>query len=107
MFVASKWIEGGDLREAIEEIFSLKDKAVPVKAIVDNKSTIDAIHSTAPVEHKNLRRDVARIKQMLNTKEIHAVTWCPGNEQLADSMTKRTPSSFNLMKVLKSGRRKK
>ena len=93
------------LREVIEEVFNLRDKSVPVKAIVDNKSTVDAIHSTAPVEDKKLRRDVARIKQMLNTKEIQSVSWCPGKEQLADCMTKRTASSFNLMKVFKSGRR--
>ena len=93
------------LREVIEEIFKLKDKAVPVRAIVDNKSTVDAVHSTAPVEDKKLRRDVARIKQMLNTKEIRSVTWCPGREQLADCMTKRTASSFKLMQVMKSGRR--
>ena len=93
------------LREVIEEIFNLKEKAVPVKAIVDNKSTVDAIHSTAPVEDKKLRRDVARIKQMLNMMEIKSVSWCPGREQLADCMTKRTASSFKLMQVLKSGRR--
>ena len=93
------------LREVIEEIFNLRDKTVPVKAIVDNKSTVDAIHSTAPVEDKKLRRDVARIKQMLSSKEIQSVSWCPGKEQLADCMTKRTASSFKLMKVFKSGKR--
>ena len=93
------------LREVIEEIFNLKDKEIPVKAIVDNKSTVEAIHSTAPVEDKKLRRDVARIKQMLSLKEIRSVSWCPGKEQLADCMTKRTASSFNLLQVLKSGRR--
>ena len=72
---------------------------------MDNKSTVDAIHSTAPVEDKKLRRDVARIKQMLNTKEIRSVSWCPGKEQLADCMTKRTASAFNLLEVFESGRR--
>ena len=91
-------------REVIEEIFNLKDKAVPVKAIVDNKSTVDAIYSTAPLEDKKLRRDVARIKQMLNRKEIRSVSWCPGREQSADCMTKRTASLFNLMQM-KSGRK--
>ena len=93
------------LREVIEEIFKLKEKAISVRAIVDNKSTVDAIHSTAPVEDKKLRRDVARIKQMLNTKEIRSVSWCPGKEQLADCMTKRTASAFNLLEVFESGRR--
>ena len=89
------------MREVIEEVFNLRDKSVPVKAIVDNKSTVDAVHSTAPVEDKKLRQDVARIKQMLNTKEIQSVSWCPGKEQLADCMTKRTASSFNLLRVFK------
>ena len=92
-------------REVIEEILNLRDKSVSVNTIVDNKSTVDAIHSTAPVEDKKLRRDVARIKQMMSSKEIQSVSWCPGKEQLADCMTKRTASSFKLLKVFKSGRR--
>ena len=79
-------------------------KETHVNAIVD-KSTVDAIHSTAPVEDKKLRRDVAGIKQFMNLEEIRSVSWCPGKEQLADCMAKRTSSDFNLMQVLKSGRR--
>ena len=52
----------------------MKEKAVPVKAI--NKSTVDAIHSTASVEDKKLRRDGDRIKQMLIMMEIKSVFWC-------------------------------
>ena len=71
----------------IKEIF--KEKAVPVKTIIDNKLTVDAIHSTAPVEDKKLRRNVARIKQMLIMMEIKSVSWCPGREQVAGCMTKK------------------
>ena len=94
---ASKLIKKVNSRES-------EDKEIPANAIVD-KSTVDDIHSTAPVEDKKLRRDVAKIKQMMNLKEIRSVSWCPGKEQLADCMTKRTASSFNLLQVLKSGRR--
>ena len=83
----------------------MKVKAVSVKAIVDNKLTVDAVHSTAPEEDKKLRRDVDRIKQMLIMMEIKVVFWCQGRDQLADCVTKRITSIFKLMQVLKSGRR--
>ena len=93
------------VREIIKEIFNLDSKSIPVKAIVDNNSTVQAIHSTAPVEDKKLRRDVSLDKQMLNEREIASVSWCPGKDQLADCMTKRTAPTFNLMSVFQSGRR--
>ena len=63
----------------------MKEKAVPVKAI--NKSTVDAIHSTASVEDKKLRRDGDRIKQMLIMMEIKSVFCCPGRDELDDCVT--------------------
>ena len=50
------------LIEVIEEIFDMKDKTIPVEALVHNKETRDAIHSTAPVRDRRLRRDVGIIK---------------------------------------------
>ena len=98
--------QGIFVRELLEEILRLEEKSLPLKAIVDNKSTVDAIHSTAPVEDKKLRRDVAMIKQMLNSGEVTSVSWCPGKDQLADPMTKRTAAAFNLMTVFQTGTRK-
>ena len=59
-----------------------------MNAIVDGKSIVQAIHSTALVDDKKLRRDISINKQMLNKKEVASVSWCPGMEQLADCMTK-------------------
>ena len=89
----------------IEEIFGLKEKTIPVNALVDNKSTVDAIHSTTAVDSRKLRRDVGKIKQLLNEKEVRSVQWCPGHSQLADCMTKRTASALQLLKVLQTGKR--
>ena len=94
------------LREVIEEIFDMKDKTIPVEALVDNKGTRDAIHSTAPVSDRRLRRDVGIIKQMLNKKEVTTVSWCSGKDQLADGMTKRTASCYELKEVFQTRRRK-
>ena len=94
------------VREVIEELFGLKEKTVPVRAVIDNKSTVDAIHSTTSVEDKKLRRDIGMIKQMMNNGEVASVSWCPGKDQLADCMTKRTASSFDLLSVFQTGKRK-
>ena len=93
------------MREVIEEIFNLKEKSIHLKAIVDNKSTVDAVHSTTAVGDRKLRRDVSKIKQLLNEKEISSVQWCPGNMQLADCMTKRTASSYELLKLFQTGKK--
>ena len=92
------------LRELIEEIFNLGNKSLEVHAWVDSKSTVDAVHSTAPVEDRRLRRDIGILKQTLNSKEITSVRWVPGKQQLADAMTKRTASCYELKEVLQTGR---
>ena len=94
------------LIEVIEEIFYMKDKTIPVEALVHNKGTRDAIHSTAPVRDRRLRRDVGIIKLMLNMKEVTTVSWCSGKDQLADGMIKSTFSCFELKDVFQTGRRK-
>ena len=84
------------LREVIEEIFGLKEQTLDIRALVDSKSTVDAVHSTTLVQDRRLRRDIAIVKQMLNKKEVTSVEWCPGTEQLADGMTKRTSPCYGL-----------
>ena len=92
------------LREVLEEIFDLKEKTIPVEALVDNKGTRDAVHSTASVSDRRLRRDVGIIKQMLNTKKITTISWCSGKDQPADGMTNRTAPCFELVDVFQNGR---
>ena len=91
--------------QVIEELMGLKEKSVPVHGIVDNKGTVDAVHSTTSVSDKKLRRDVAGIKQLLNEGEVGRVSWCSGKEQLADCMTKRGAPAWDLMKVFQTGKR--
>ena len=94
------------IRQMIEEVYGFKDKTVSVRGIVDNKGTVDAIHSTSSVSDRKLRRDVGSIKQMMCEDDVTAVTWCPGREQLSDCMTKIGAPAWNLMEVFQSGNRK-
>ena len=43
------------VRQVIKELLGLKDKSVPIHGIVDNKGTVDAVHSTTNVSDKKLR----------------------------------------------------
>jgi hypothetical protein len=87
------------LQNLLKEIFGI---LVPIHAYVDNKSVIDAIHSTKLVDDKRLRIDIAALKESLCATEM-TVKWCPGDKQLSNCMTKRGASSYSLLSVLQSG----
>ena len=52
------------------KVFNMEEKAIPVKAIIDNKSTVDAVLFTASVSDKKLRRDIGIVKQILNEGDV-------------------------------------
>ena len=87
------------VRDVVEEVFGLKERPIPVRAIIDNKSTVDAVHSTSAVSDKKLRRDIGIVKQMLNEGDVTSLAWCQGRDQLTDLMTKKTAAPFNLLSV--------
>jgi hypothetical protein len=88
------------LKSLIQELI---DISIPIIAFVDNKSVIEALHSTKLVDDKRLRIDIGSLKQLLNRKEVEAIRWCPGNLQIANCLTKRGASNVELLAVLQSG----
>ena len=81
--------EISSVRDVIKIVFKLEEKVIPVKGIIDNKSTVVAVHSTTAVSDKKLRRDIGIIKQMLSEGNVILLAWIQGKDQLADVMTKR------------------
>jgi len=67
----------------------------------DSKSLIDNLKTTNTVEDMSMRVSVARLRQMIEMKEIE-MEWVPTEQQLADVMTKRTASATALRQVLDS-----
>ena len=57
--------------------------------------------SYATLSDKRLRVDIARLRQMVERREIDG-TWVEGNRQIADCLTKKGASSLRLLEVLKS-----
>ena len=90
------------LRSLIEELLLLPLKSIPIDAIIDNKSIVEAIHSTKVVNNKRLNIDISAIKQQ--STEIRSIRWCPGSLQLANSLTKRGAQSHILLDILQFGR---
>ena len=92
------------LKQIIRELTAADDANIPIEAFVDNKSVEDAIYSTKSVDDKRLRIDVGSIKEMLRKKEIEKVQWIPGEKMMANTLTKRGASSFDLLRCIQEGR---
>ena len=81
----------------------LPSRSIPIDAFVDNKSLVDAIRSTKLVDDRRLRIDIGSLKQTLEN-EIRNIIWIPGDEQLANCLTKKGAKSDALLGVFHSGR---
>lgn len=102
------------LQEGLEDAFYVKSVLadilgqktihdVPVIAYVDNKSLVEAVHSTRMVDDKRLRIDIGAIKQSLEVGDVKAVKWCQGSSQLANCLTKKGASGIQLLAVFQTG----
>jgi hypothetical protein len=76
----------------------------PVTAKVDCKDLVEGVYSTKPVTSKQLRIDMAYIKQCIADKIVDSINWVDTKDQLADSMTKKGSSSERLLQIFQSGR---
>ena len=76
--------------------------SVPIHVYVDNKGLVEALHSTKLVQDRRLRIDIGALKQTLE-REVTAVHWCPGENQLADSLTKRGANGMPLLRIFHQG----
>ena len=92
--------DGIYMKQLLKELLGID---IPIEAIVDNRSVVEAVHSTKLVEDKRLRIDVAAIQECLSSGDVVSVRWCPGSEQLANCMTKRGASTYSLQDIMHRG----
>ena len=93
------------VKQVIEEMCGLTENTIPVHALTDHKGAYEAVHSTVAVEDRRLRSEVARVKDYIIRGEVNSLSWVSGKKMLADSLTKRTASTYNLLRVLQTGER--
>ncbi len=75
-----------------------------LRAIIDNKDTYDAIHSSTNVGERRLRREIAAIQQCLAREEVNSIIWIRGEHQLSDVLTKKGADGNKLLTVLQTGK---
>ena len=96
--IASETLALGETADAgllianmMKEIYKLSSLPI-VQCYTDSKSLNDALHTTNTIEDLSIRVEIARLRQMLENREIKS-SWEKGKFQLADPLTKRGASN--------------
>ena len=81
-----------------------KDHNLYIRALVDNKSAVDAVSAAVSLTtEKRLRKEIGAVKQMLKDNKLKQLKWVPTQHMLADALTKKGVNSLRLMKVMQTG----
>ena len=75
-----------------------------IECRTDSHQLCDVVNSVRQVLDKIVRTDITILKEMLERKELSQIKWIDKNCQLPDSLTKKRPSSHNLMRVFAEGK---
>ena len=61
------------------------------------------MYSTKLVKDRRLRIDMAQIQEVIKKEKV-SLLWIPGNEMLADILTKKGVCADSILNVLRTGR---
>ena len=90
-------------RVLFSELSGKKPESYQLKAIIDNKSCVEALRSSSQIEDKRLRIEIGEVKEMIKSKIVNEVTWVEGSAQLADALTKKGASGLGIQEVIQKG----
>ena len=90
------------LKLLIEDMLGTKEK-IPIICYTDNESLVQNLATSNTVSDFRLRVDIARLREMLATKEITKVNWIDTKKQVADCLTKQKDGP-NLIRAINSNR---
>ena len=93
-----------DIREICKDLLGKDFNGMPLVVLTDNQSAVESIYNDTRVAEKRLLRDLAVIKEMVQMKEICRVAWIPGDEMMADALTKHGVDGKMLLDCLRKGR---
>ena len=91
-------------RVLLKESLNVNNFDLLILAFVDNKNLVESIYSTSLVQNKTLKIDIGVIKEIVKTKIVKSVSWCPGSIQIDNPLTKRGAQSNLLKTIMKSGK---
>ena len=90
---------GSYLRAVVAEIVDVDKDKIPIKAYTDSNNLFEAVYSTKLVKDRRLRIDMAQIQEAIQEENIELL-WIPGNEMLADILTKKGVSADSILEYL-------
>ena len=74
---------------------------IPISILCDNRSLVDAVHTSTAVQNKRLQIEVGILRDMVQLSELEEFRWISTNLQVANTLTKAGCSSENLHQILK------
>ena len=78
-------------------------KVLPICCVTDCKALFEAIKSNKFVTEKRLRLEISAIKEKLENRQLEKIDWCDSSNQLADCLTKKGASTYQLMRIIEEG----
>ena len=93
------------LRQMLQQMYGKRTNEVPVIAVTDAKNLWQAVHTIKPVDDKRLVSTIAELKEAMAVENCaDELRHLPGQDMLADGLTKKGGASEELMLVLQTGR---
>ena len=72
-----------------KQLSQLMNVSMKLRLFTHSRLLLDSIGSSGPIEEKAWRQSVAYIKQELEDEDVIAYSWIPGEEIVADILTKQ------------------
>lgn len=76
-------------------------KDLPISLLCDNRSLVDAVHSSTNVENKRLQIDVGVLRDMLQQGDLQEFRWIENQKQVANALTKTGASTDYLLDIIR------
>ena len=72
-----------------KQLSQLLNGDIKTRLYTDSRPLLESIGSSGQIEEKALRQSVSSLKQSLEDNDVMAYSWIPGEEIVADIMTKQ------------------
>ena len=90
------------LQSTLEELLCRPKNSLKISVISDNKSLVNAVHTSTSVESKRLQIDISILREMIQVGHINQFRWIETKYQVANSLTKAGASVDYLLAILKT-----
>ena len=83
-----------------KQLSQLLNANIKTRLLTDSCPLLESIGSSGQIEEKALRQSVSYLKQSLEDEDVMAYSWIPGEEIVADILTKQGSRCEALQEIL-------